>query len=301
MKYPIIRSGVFRFSDIDSSGAGELSIVKFIKKILNNFNIAFADPCCPTTNSPTRYNEVTNILEYYNQVNNTWTAAQDNTNWNLLGNSGTTASTNFIGTTDDVDLKFKRNAIDSGYLAGSNTSFGDESGDFTKEASLTATQSGNTNIGRRAGGSSTGSENTFVGSGAGRFNTEQQAACVGLSSGASNSGINLAALGFNSGISNSGVNATSLGASSGNSNSGDYAIGIGFNANNNNSGDNVISLGTDAGKNNTQSNRFIVNLSYLPRFFDAAAAADPITGLPASGPNGIYLYIDKNDTVKVRP
>jgi hypothetical protein len=299
MKYPIIRSGVFRFSDIATSGAGELSIFKFVKNLLTSFGVAIADECCPTTTSPTRYNETTNVLEYYNQVSATWEIVQDTTDWNLLGNAGTNPSLNFIGTTDDKDIRLKRNAIDSGYLASSNTSFGVESGDFTKEGSLSATQSGNTNIGRRAGGSSTGSENTFVGSGAGRFNTEQQASCVGLSAGASNSGLNLVALGFNSGISNSGVNATSLGASSGNSNSGDDTVAIGFEANSNNSGDNVISLGRNAGKNNNQNNRFIVGLNYLPTFAGPAVAN---AALPASSANGVYLYIDSTDgnTIKAR-
>ena len=46
--------------------------------------------------------------------------------WGLVGNSGTTAGTNFIGTTDAVDLVFKINNTESGRLdvAGSNTSFG---------------------------------------------------------------------------------------------------------------------------------------------------------------------------------
>lgn len=46
--------------------------------------------------------------------------------WNLTGNAGTTAGTNFIGTTDNVGLMFKTNNIQSGYidLVNSNTSLG---------------------------------------------------------------------------------------------------------------------------------------------------------------------------------
>lgn len=44
--------------------------------------------------------------------------------WDLLGNSGTSATTNFLGTTDDNDLVFKRFNLKSGYLGTSNTSFG---------------------------------------------------------------------------------------------------------------------------------------------------------------------------------
>ena len=298
MKYPIIRSGVFRFSDVNTSGAGELSIARFIKTFLSNLGITFADECCPTTTSPTRYNETTNVLEYYNQVSNTWTAAQDNTDWNLLGNSGTTASTNFIGTTDDVDLKFKRNSIDSGYLAGSNTSFGVESGNSTTESGLNPTQFGNVSIGLEAGKSSVGNENTFLGNGAGENNKDDQVTCIGLGAGNSNDGLNLVALGFTAGSGNIGVNATALGASSGWNNRGDNVISIGLRSNENNTGDNVIALGENAGKNNTQSDRFIVGLNYLPQFADATAAN---AALPAASANGVYLYIDLSDkTIKVK-
>ncbi|OFZ35253.1 MAG: hypothetical protein A3D17_08605, partial [Bdellovibrionales bacterium RIFCSPHIGHO2_02_FULL_40_15] len=46
--------------------------------------------------------------------------------WSLTGNAGTNAGTNFIGTTDDVDVVFKRNGQQSGLLnsALSNTSWG---------------------------------------------------------------------------------------------------------------------------------------------------------------------------------
>lgn len=46
--------------------------------------------------------------------------------WSLTGNAGTTAGTNFLGTTDAQDLVFKVNNVVSGriYNSGSNTSFG---------------------------------------------------------------------------------------------------------------------------------------------------------------------------------
>lgn len=49
--------------------------------------------------------------------------------WSLTGNSGTSAGTNFIGTTDAVDLLFKANNIEAGRIGLSlgNTSFGSTS------------------------------------------------------------------------------------------------------------------------------------------------------------------------------
>lgn len=44
--------------------------------------------------------------------------------WALLGNAGTTAGTNFLGTTDSQDLIFKRNNIQSGKISTTNTSLG---------------------------------------------------------------------------------------------------------------------------------------------------------------------------------
>lgn len=39
--------------------------------------------------------------------------------WSLTGNSGTTAGTNFLGTTDNIDLVFKRNSVESGRFSAS--------------------------------------------------------------------------------------------------------------------------------------------------------------------------------------
>jgi hypothetical protein len=45
-------------------------------------------------------------------------------NWNTLGNAGTNAATNFIGTTDNVDVVFKRGDERAGLLDDSSTSWG---------------------------------------------------------------------------------------------------------------------------------------------------------------------------------
>ncbi|MFB9076009.1 tail fiber domain-containing protein [Flavobacterium procerum] len=44
--------------------------------------------------------------------------------WGLKGNGSTVAGTNFLGTTDDVDLIFKRKSIQAGQLGATNTAFG---------------------------------------------------------------------------------------------------------------------------------------------------------------------------------
>ena len=46
------------------------------------------------------------------------------TGWSLTGNGGASATSNFIGTTDNVDVVFKRNSAWAGSIGETNTSFG---------------------------------------------------------------------------------------------------------------------------------------------------------------------------------
>ena len=65
---------------------------------------------------------------YWDNPTLTWISfGNNNNNWKTTGNAGTTATTNFIGTTDNVDLIFKRNNLKAGLISSSNTSFGSSS------------------------------------------------------------------------------------------------------------------------------------------------------------------------------
>ncbi|WP_394759057.1 hypothetical protein [Flavobacterium sp.] len=87
-------------------------------------------------------------------------------NWSILGNTGTTAGTNFIGTTDNVDLVFKRNNIIAGSLGVNNTSYG------VNSLVSNTTGTSNTAIGNVALQSNTGgSSSTAIGSQALQSNT----------------------------------------------------------------------------------------------------------------------------------
>ncbi|MBK9735360.1 MAG: hypothetical protein IPO92_10480 [Saprospiraceae bacterium] len=80
--------------------------------------------------------------------------------WSLTGNGGTNPATNFIGTTDNQDILFKRNNLIAGLLNNSsgNTAFGVES------FNLTTTSTGNTAIGKVVLSSiQSGSNNTVIG------------------------------------------------------------------------------------------------------------------------------------------
>lgn len=150
--------------------------------------------------------------------------------WGLLGNSGTNATTNFIGTTDNVNLVFRRNNVISGRIDSTNanqgtTSFGFRTTatgvsntSFGYKALQNSTGSSNTAIGNRAGFNvTTGFDNSFFGDGAGRS----------MSTGLQNTAIGTAALVNNNGNANTAIGGYSLLSSSGSNN-----IGIGYYAGN---------------------------------------------------------------------
>ena len=136
--------------------------------------------------------------------------------WGLSGNIGTNSSTNFIGTTDNQDLVFKRNNVLSGKISGENTSFGLYS--LFDNTSGT----GNTAIGREAlTFNTTGSNNIAVGLYALSSNT----------SGNTNNAIGVSALSHNTtGISNTAMGSFSLGSNTiGNQNTAIGSSALAFN------------------------------------------------------------------------
>ncbi len=97
----------------------------------------------------------------------------ENNSWNLNGNEGTTAGTNFIGTTDNQDIVLKRGNTFSGLISLTNTAFGfgsmKNNENHYADNSAFGSHSMNKNI--------SGSQNTAIGSMAlmqnetGSFNT----------------------------------------------------------------------------------------------------------------------------------
>jgi|GEM_PF-754474 len=201
--------------------------------------------------------------------------------WKVNGNAGTTPGINFIGTTDNVDLVFKRNNFFSGKIGFVNTSYG-----------LTSGQGGfsNVNIGIRAGSNSnhnlnfynvsigensgmnnvSGSVNTFVGTNTGTYNTTGfgntfigAEAGIRNTTGNSNTALGYRALFKNTlGSDNIALSNASLELNdTGNSNialgkwamrgniSGSYNIGIGNSAGSASTGESNVFVGEAAGTN----------------------------------------------------
>lgn len=134
---------------------------------------------------------------YYSRLGGVWAreSAYGSNNWALTGNAGTNPATNFIGTTDNQDVFFRRNNIPSGRIANTNTAFGlnafalsnggiNNTAIGTSALASMLAANGNTAIGfYTLLNSTTGGANTAVGSTALKFNTTGSAnVAVGLES-----------------------------------------------------------------------------------------------------------------------
>ncbi len=154
--------------------------------------------------------------------------------WHTTGNTGTTAGTNFIGTTDAVDLVFKRFNQVSGMLGATNTSFGYQS------LPANTTTSNNTAIGQNSLLGNTGSSNIGIGISSLKSNT-----------GANNIGIGTNVMDSNTGSDNIGIGNLVLRSSTGSNNT---AIGSSILKINTTGADNTA-VGSYALYSNTTGNK----------------------------------------------
>jgi hypothetical protein len=186
------------------------------------------------------------------------TLETDPLSWKLLGNSGTTAATNFIGTTDNIPFIIRVNNVQSGRIT---------------------TTLGNTYLGYESGFSTTGTDgdNTAYGMRSMKFNTEGSGnVAIGVNAlytdttGNYNVAVGQSSLQLNVGSNNTAIGYQSL-----------YAISL----DNNN-----IALGSFAGRYNTLSNRL-----YIGAFDTGSEANDSIMPIiyarmnPVSTNQSLYL------------
>ena len=179
--------------------------------------------------------------------------------WGLTGNGGTSASTNFIGTTDTTNLVFKRDNIQAGLIdsAHGNTSFG------LLALSPATTGTYNTGIGYLALElNTTGTHNTATGVAALKVNTTGNystgigySALYSNTTGSDNTGVGGLALYSNtSGYDNIGIGLNALSSNT----TGNYNIAIGLAMaagalpiGTYNTGDNNVGIGQAALNSNT--------------------------------------------------
>lgn len=164
-------------------------------------------------------------LSLSNGVLNTSGAAGSNV-WSITGNSGTTAGTNFLGTTDAVDLAFKTNNTEVARIFGNNTyryRFGLDNivtGNYSAAIGILDTASGN--ISFAAGGISKASGDYSVAIGYGVKSTGTNS----FSFGNDNLSSNTSSMAFGAGVIASGAYSTATGRSD--TASGDYSFVAGY-------------------------------------------------------------------------
>ena len=173
--------------------------------------------------------------------------------WFLTGNSGTTAGTNFLGTTDSVDLVFKTAGTQIARFPGATSSlrmfyFGISAGSGNTATNVNA-------MGYQAGMNNTGVAFNGFGQGAGKGNTGEDFNGFGADAGKNNTG-----RGFNG-----------LGVSAGDANTGNYVNAMGENALVGNTGSNVNAFGNSAGYYLGASNTFS-NVTLFGQYATASAA-----------------------------
>lgn len=120
--------------------------------------------------------------------------------WNVIGNSGLSGTTNFLGTTDNVDLAFRRNNAAAGKIGATSTAFG-------VNALNAGVATNNAAFGTNALALSTGADNVAVGNGTLSANTTGiQNTAIGNTALAANTGSASTAVGFQA------LNANTLGS-----------------------------------------------------------------------------------------
>jgi len=191
---------------------------------------------------------------YYYWNGSVWVqlATVNNANWMLTGNTGTSSATNFLGTTDDVDLVFRRNNIRAGFIGNPNISTGNKNTSFGAN-SLNTSGSGirNTAIGTNVLPSNTsGQLNVSIGDQSMFFNQSGSTnTVIGVGALYSNtSGSQNVALGRNALVNANADNNTALGFAS---------------LRGNTSGNNNIAIGHQAAYNETGSNKLYIEISTL--------------------------------------
>lgn len=199
---------------------------------------------------------------YWDNPTTNWIGIQTNpsSNWNLLGNAGTSSSTNFLGTIDNIDFVIKRNNIRAGFIGDPNTASGNKNTSFgANSLNVGGTGIRNTAIGTNVMPSNTsGQLNVSVGDQSMFSNT----------TGSTNTVIGVGALYSNTtGNENVALGRNTLtSATTANNNT-----GLGFaTLRQNVSGSNNVAIGHQAGYNEAGSNKLYIENSTLANGTDSS-------------------------------
>ena len=230
-------------------------------------------------------------------------------NWNILGNTGLSDTTNFIGTTDNVDVAFRRSNTAAGKIGATSTAFGvgalasggsTNSTAFGNNALAVSTGSNNVAFGQNAlaACNTTAQWNTAVGTNALKginSNAAQSNTAIGsdaMSLGTGNIS-NCVAIGYKALLQNTASNSTAIGyfALQGNTtSSGNTAVG--WSSLNNAGGSANTALGYESGFNAIGANNVCVGYQAGKGASNASGNNTLIgfqAGLSTTGTNNIAI------------
>jgi hypothetical protein len=211
--------------------------------------------------------------------------------WNVTGNSGLSGTTNFLGTTDGVDVAFRRNDVPSGKIGATSTSFGvnalnagigTNNAAFGTNALILATGIDNVAVGNGVlSAVTTGVQNTGVGNAALAVNTGSASTAVGFEAlKANTSGSNSTAFGFRALTKNTtATNNTGVGFEAlTNNTTGSGNVAMGFQASGlNSTGYQNTGLGYQAAYQNS-TGFYNTAVGYQPLYFNTTGANNTAIG-----------------------
>jgi hypothetical protein len=211
--------------------------------------------------------------------------------WSLTGNTGTNPASNFIGTTDAVDLVFKTNNVQiarfpsaTGSAIGHTIFIGELAGDGN-------TAVGNVYaIGFRAAQNNTGLAVNAIGQGAGRGNSGEDFNGFGVDAGRNNTGRAFNGMGVSAGESNTADNLNVFGENAGVGNTGTNVNIFGFSGGTGNAFSNVTLLGAEAEAN--ADGQLVFNTGV-----DIGGGSNARLGFGAITANRLYRFPDSSGTI----
>ena len=223
---------------------------------------------------------------YWNNATTAWLGVGSTltNNWGLLGNTSTSSSTNFIGTTDDVDIVLKRNNVRAGFIGNPTIATGNMNTSLGANSLVNPSATGTRNVAigtNTLPANTTGARNISIGDQSSYQNVSgTDNIAIGAGALYSNSlAVSNVAIGNNSLVSTTSGNNTAVGyfAMSGNTtgiyntaigrealrinSTGSYNVSLGYRAGYSTAalGSNNVFLGTNAGYNETGSNKLYID------------------------------------------
>ena len=257
--------------------------------------------------------DVTPGFYYLSTATGPWVRLAGSSGWSITGNNDIVDGTNFLGTTNNVDIAFRRNSTAAGKIGPNSTSFGvgaantNTANSYTTAFGVSALNSVttgvyNTAVGYNASRLNTGTYSTAIGAFANEnstganYNTAVGAQSLQAANGGDNTAIGLNALQDNTAAGNSALGHLAL--TNNTSGTGNVAMGfsaldanltgtnntaVGYNASGTSNASNVTTFGYNAGAALTAQDNTAIGSGAMDGLTSAASRENTAVGFNALG------------------